>query len=212
MSGRPWGTTAVAPELWERIARVLKAEEGIGDAEVARRLGCARRPVASVRRDLGIMPSQSRRRWTDDRFGELIRPLPGGHQLWEGRIAPGGTPMAGQFLTVYQWSFRLHHGRKPFGRVYGVCRRSRCVAGPHLQDDLMRALDPDRLTLRGLDLLAIRTALSCDPPYPPLKIEEARLAFRLADLDVPGPELSARLSICARTFERWKAKGAPSPW
>lgn len=211
MKGAPWGATVVAPELWERIARILKAEAVVSDAEVARRLGCARRPVASVRRDLGIPPVMSQAPWTQDRFLEATRPAPGGHRIWQGPIGSNGTPMAGA-STAHRWAFHLHYGRKPLGRVHGACQRKRCVAGEHLQDDIHRALDPDRLTLRGLDLVAIRTALSCDPPHPPLKIEEARLAFRLADLSKPGPELSARMSITARTFERWKAKGAPSPW
>lgn len=212
MTGRPWGRSSVDPGTWERIARLLKEEQGISDSEVHRRLGVGRRAAAAVRRDLGLAPYRPGTVWTLERIAEQATPLPGGHLIWEGRVGQGGTPMLNRCLSVNQAVFRLHHGREPLGRVYGTCRRKRCVAGAHLQDDLLCALDPGRLTVRGLDLQAIRAALSCDPPYPPLRLPEARLAFRLADLTVNGKELAARLSITPRTFERWKSKGVPSPW
>lgn len=212
MKGAPWGHSVVEPETWERVARLLKEEPGISDAAVSRRLGANRRHVASVRRSLGIAPYRQGRPWTPERLAAMTRTLPGGHLRWEGRIGSGGAPMATGLLTVNRVAFRLHYGREPLGRVAGTCRRKWCVAGAHLQDDVLRAMDPDRLTLRGLDLLAIRTALRCDPPYPPLRIHEARMGFRIADLSVSGTELAARLSISERTFERWKAEGAPSPW
>jgi hypothetical protein len=216
VTGRRWGTSAVEVGTWERIARALKEEPGLSDSAVSRRLGVGRRAAASVRRDLGIAPyQQTPRLWTTEQIAALCEPLPGGHQIWGGRVGGTGTPMADRVSSVNQVVFRLHYGREPLGRVYGVCRRKRCVAGAHLQDDLMRAQDPDRMTLHGLDLLAIRTALTCDPPFPRLKVPEARLAFRMVDLaewEDRGPELAARMSVTSRTFERWKAKGAPSPW
>lgn len=215
MTGRPWGRSSVAPAVWERVARLLKEEPGISDSEVHRRLRVGRRAAAAVRRDLGMVPYRAGTVWTLERIAEQARPLRGGHLIWEGRVGQGGTPMLNRCLSVNQAVFRLHHGREPLGRVYGTCRRKRCIAGAHLRDDLLCALDPGRLTVRGLDLQAIRAALSCDPPYPPLTLAEARLAFRLVDLadyEGRGRELAARLSITPRTFERWKAKGAPSPW
>lgn len=213
MTGRPWGRSFVEPGVWERVARLLKEEPGISDSEVHRRLGVGRRAAAAVRRDLGLDPYRPEPTvWTLERVAEQATPLLGGHLVWEGRLGRTGTPMLSRTESVNRVVFRLHHGREPLGRVYGTCRRKRCVAGAHLRDDLLCALDPGRLTVRGLDLQAIRAALSCDPPYPPLRLPEARLAFRLADLTVNGVELAARLSITPRTFERWKSKGVPSPW
>lgn len=212
MTGRRWGLSVVDPGTWERVARLLKEEPDLSDSAVSRRLGVGRRASASVRRDLGMGPYRAARPWTAERIAAQCRAVPPGHLIWEGRLGQTGTPMVNRVLSVNQVSFRLHYRREPLGRVYGVCRRKCCVAGAHLQDDLLRAQDPSRMTLRGLDLLAIRTALSCDPPYPPLKLGEARLAFRLADLTGNGRELADRMNITARTFDRWKAKGAPSPW
>ncbi|MEV6738614.1 hypothetical protein AB0N14_17465 [Streptomyces sp. NPDC051104] len=203
----------VRAALWEQIARLLKSED-VSNTEAAVRLGVDRRFVARVRADLGL-PQYQRPpvRWTQERFDQMTRQLRGGHRRWLGRTSPDGVPMASRDESAYRVAFRLHHGRDPVGRVEGTCTRKRCVAGGHQRDDVMRKTAPELpvgLTQNGMDLVAIRRALSGEPPYPPLKPKERRYAFRQADPDLSIAELSARLGCARRTISRWREKGVPA--
>lgn len=202
-------------EKWERAARLLKAED-ISNVEAAERLGLCRNFVARVRADLGLPTHRPWEEWNQNRFEALTRLLPGGHRIWLGRCSPTGVPMAGRVVTAHKLAYRLHHGRLPLGRVRGTCTRSRCVAGGHQEDDVLRAADPARLSLHGMDLVAIRKALRGEAPYPSLDLAEQRMAFRLADpavgvVDRPYPavELAERLGCHERTVNRWRSQGVP---
>jgi hypothetical protein len=127
--------------------------------------------------------------------------------------------MAGKSLTAYRLAFRLHYDRQPVGRLIGTCRIKRCVAGAHLEDDVLRAAKTDGSTLtelpagatwHGMDLVAIRRCLRGPAPWPPLKLPEARFAFRFSDPDMSATELARRLGLCSTTVERNRNKGVPS--
>ncbi|MFJ6561996.1 hypothetical protein ACIQMV_19470 [Streptomyces sp. NPDC091412] len=202
---------------WERVARALK-EGHVSNIEVARQLGVRKEFVREVRADLGIAPFRMlRRHWTVVDFEALSVPVDGGHRRWLGRFSTSNVPMAGQSQTAYQVAFRLLHGREPLGRCEGTCTRKACVAGEHQEDDVMRAAQPGRLSYQGMDLVAIRQALLGKPPYPPLRLEEKRMAFRLADpalgvvaRGVPVVGLARRLGCCDQTIRRWRDEGVPA--
>ncbi|WP_328434511.1 hypothetical protein [Streptomyces sp. NBC_00425] len=204
-------------EKWERIARALKTES-MGNAQIAAKLGVGAEAVRKVRADLGMSAYRHRLKvWTWAEFEKSAPRLQGGHRLWKGRRGPSGVPMANRRLTAYQLAFRLHHGRDPVGKVTGRCRKKGCVEGSHLVDKILRdGIDasltelPAEATYRGMDVVAIRRCLRGDPPWPPLKLAEARFAFRFANPDMPATELSERLGLCATTVERYRKKGVPS--
>ncbi|MFB7574634.1 hypothetical protein [Streptomyces sp. NPDC056165] len=204
-------------QKWERVARLLKSEN-ISNTHVAAQLGVGRPFVARVREDLGLpeyrRPTQV---WTQEQFDAATRSLPGGHRLWLGRMSPDGTPMANRKLSAYRVAYQLHYRRDPVGRVEGTCTRKRCVAACHQEDDVLRAAQSGRVTLRGMDLAAMRKALRDKPPYPPLRLDERRMAFRLADpalgvvaAEVPVRELARRLGCCDETIRRWRDEGVPA--
>ncbi|MFB6963470.1 hypothetical protein ACFCYB_42685 [Streptomyces sp. NPDC056309] len=203
-------------EKWERVARLLK-EGPISNIGAARRLHLSKEFVREVRADLGMSPyRQLRHQWTVVDFEALSVPVDGGHRRWLGRFSTSNVPMAGQSQTAYQVAFRLLHGREPVGRCEGTCTRKACVAGEHQEDDVMRAAQPGRLSYQGMDLVAIRKALRGKPPYPPLRLEEKRMAFRLADpvlgvvaAEVPVVQLARRLGCCDQTIRRWRDEGVP---
>ncbi|MFD0209191.1 hypothetical protein ACFVH9_08635 [Streptomyces hirsutus] len=210
----------MTPEKWERIARLLK-EGPISDGEASRRLHVRKRAIAAVRADLGIPKYVVRRgkEWTREDYEELSVPLTGGHRRWRGRINRDGVPMAGKDLTAYRLAFRLHHGREPEGRMVGTCRIKRCVAGAHLEDNVLRAAKTDGsmlaelpvgATFRGMDLVAIRRCLYGSAPWPPLSLPEARFAFRFAAPDMSSAELARRLGLCPDTVGRYRKNGVPS--
>ncbi|MFF5968164.1 hypothetical protein ACFY64_31475 [Streptomyces collinus] len=208
------------PELWERIARVLKAGPISNDA-ASKQLGCAKRSVAQVRSDLGLAPFIVQRPggWTLADFEALSVPLRGGHRRWRGRCTTNGVPMAGKTMTAYRLSFRLHHDRPPVGRVSGTCRLNRCVAGAHLEDDVLRAAKTDwsaltelpaGATYQGMDLVAIRRCLRGPGPWPELKdLREKRFAFRFSNPEMSATELGRRLGLRAETIQRYRTKGVP---
>ncbi|MER5699652.1 hypothetical protein ACWDBO_37395 [Streptomyces mirabilis] len=206
-------------EKWERIARVLKAEN-IGDREIAARLGTTAQSVRKVRADLGLPIFRHRyKEWTPEEFERAAPRIQGGHRLWKGRRGPSGVPMANRLLTAYQLAFRLHHGRDPVGKIVGRCRRKGCVEGAHLVDRVMRDAVEDTSTLtelpaeatfQGMDIVAIRQCLRGDPPWPPLDLDEARFAFRFADPRMPSTELARRIGLCSATVDRYRNKGVPS--
>lgn len=205
----------MSPEKWERIARLLK-EGPVSNREAARRLRASTGTVAKVRADLGMAPYVVHRSegWTARDYEELSVPLRGGHVRWRGRHSPTGAPMAGKELTAYRLAFRLHHGRDPVGRVTGTCRMKRCVAGAHLADAVVRAAksvteSPAQATYQGLDMVAIRRALTGPAPYPPLTLAEQRAGFRLAASSASVSELAGRLGLSERTVQRWRTQGAP---
>ncbi|MFB7115182.1 hypothetical protein [Streptomyces sp. NPDC056291] len=203
-------------ERWERVARLLK-EGPISNIGAARRLRVRKEFVREVRADLGMRPYRLlRHQWTVVDYEALSVPVDGGHRRWLGRFSTSNVPMAGQSQTAYQVAFRLLHGREPVGRCEGTCTRKACVAGEHQEDDVMRAAQPGRLTYQGMDLVAIRQALRGKPPYPPLRLEEKRMAFRLADpalgvvsTEVPVVQLARRLGCCDQTIRRWRDEGVP---
>ncbi|MEU6595047.1 hypothetical protein ABZ923_38620 [Streptomyces sp. NPDC046881] len=210
------------PQLWESIARALKTAGGpVSNEAVSRRLGCARRSVAQVRLDLGLRPYRIEHRggWTLADFEEMSVELRGGHRRWRGRHNTHGVPMAGQHLTAYRLSFRLHHGREPVGKVTGTCRLNRCVAGGHLADSVLRVAPPVDLaaltelpaeaTVQGMDVVAIRRCLRGPQPWPELDLREARFAFRFSDPEMSAADLGRRLGVRPETVQRWRTKGAP---
>ncbi|MET8609715.1 hypothetical protein [Streptomyces misionensis] len=201
-------------EKWERTARLLKAQPNISNCQAARRLGLYKDFVRQVRADLGL-PVYRQNTWTQAKFDATTMQVAGGHRLWLGRWEDGRKPMAGK-VAARRLSYRLQHGREPVGRVEGTCTRGRCVAGDHLEDDVLRAAQPGRLTLHGMDLVAIRTALRGEPPYPALGRHEQRMAFRLADPalgvvheEIPVVELARRLGCADNTVRRWRDEGVP---
>jgi hypothetical protein len=206
------------PQLWESIARLLKAAP-ISNREAARQLGVHARLVAEVREDLGLRAFLVHRQWTRDDFEEMSVPLRGGHRRWRGRCSHHGVPMAGRRLSAYQLSFRLHHGRQPVGKVLGTCRLKRCIEGAHLADDVLRAAakDPSALTelpaeatFQGMDMVAIRRCLRGPQPWPKLKDpREKRFAFRFSDPAMSAAELGRRLGVRTETVQRWRTKGVP---
>lgn len=209
------------PQLWESIARALKTAGGpVSNETVSRQLGCARRSVAKVRADLGLQPYTVERRsgWTLADYEALTVPLRGGHRRWRGRHSSDGVPMAGRSLTAYRLAFRLHHQRPPVGWVIGTCSLKRCVAGPHLEDDVLRAVRaahvpaelPTEATWRGMDIVAIRRCLRGPEPWPDLSLDEARLAFHFSDPGMSAAKLSRRLGLSAETIQRYRTKGVPS--
>ncbi|MFJ3249164.1 hypothetical protein [Streptomyces sp. NPDC086782] len=202
---------------WERVARLLK-KEPISNIAVARQLRVDKAFVRQVREDLGMRPFWLHRdQWTVVDFEALSVPVGGGHRLWRGRFSTTNVPMAGRSETAYRLAFRLLHGREPVGRCEGTCTRKACVAGEHQEDDVMRAAEPGRLSYQGMDLVAIRKALRGTPPYPRLRPEEKRMAFRLADPSlgvvaaaVPVIQLARRLGCCDQTIRRWRDEGVPA--
>ncbi|MER7739957.1 hypothetical protein ABTX34_16855 [Streptomyces sp. NPDC096538] len=199
----------MSPEKWEAVARILK-EEDVSDKEVAARTGVYTEGVARVRRDLGLAPfvplHMRPKVWDRLAFEEMTVPLRGGHRRWKGRHTPNGVPMADRSTTAYRLSFRLHHEREPVGRLQGACRMARCVAGVHLEDDLLRA---ERATIfKGMDMVAIRRCLRRPGPWPVLKRDEARFALQFSDPGMPAVEVARRLGVCARTVERYRKKAA----
>ncbi|KQW13588.1 hypothetical protein [Streptomyces sp. Root369] len=207
------------PEKWERIARLLKAEY-ISNREAAARLGVGKEAVAEVRSDLGLPRFVLRRTWTREEFEALAPLIRGGHRLWRGRRSPDGTPVAGQNVTAYRVSFRLHHQREPVGHVKTACTRKWCVEGSHLADDLLRTAAvvdaatlpelPAEATWRGMDIVAIRRCLRGPEPWPALTLAEARFAFRFSNPDMGAAELGSRLGLRAETIQRYRTKGVPS--
>ncbi|MCX4609493.1 hypothetical protein [Streptomyces mirabilis] len=210
----------MTPERWERIARLLK-DGPISNGEVSRRLGEDRRAVAGVRADLGLPEyvQPAAKQWTREDFEAMSIPLRGAHRRWRGRVQRDGTPVADGKLTAYRLAFRLHHDREPVGRVLGTCRMKRCVAGAHLEDDVLRAARDDGSSLtelpagatwQGMDLVAIRRCLRGPAPWPPLSLPEARFAYRFSKPSMSAAELARRLGLCATTVERYRTKGVPS--
>ncbi|MDX3345982.1 hypothetical protein PV387_23120 [Streptomyces sp. ME02-6987-2C] len=208
------------PQLWESIARALKTAGGpVSNEAVSQRLGCARRSVAKVRADLGLQPYIVERRggWTLADYEALTVPLRGGHRRWRGRHSSDGVPMAGRALTAYRLAFRLHHDRPPVGWVIGTCSLKRCVAGAHLEDDVLRAARaaqvpaelPTEATWRGMDIVAIRRCLRGPEPWPALSLVEARFAFRFSDPGMSAADLGRRLGVRPETIQRYRTKGAP---
>ncbi|MEU7323325.1 hypothetical protein ABZ682_22655 [Streptomyces griseoviridis] len=209
------------PELWESIACALKAAKApVSNETVSRQLGCARRSVAKVRADLGLPPYRVEHRggWTLADYEVLAVPLSGSHRRWRGRHSSQGVPMAGKDVTAYRLAFRLHHGRMPVGRLVGVCTLKRCVAGGHLEDDVLRALRADRLptelpsaaTWRGMDIVAIRRCLRGPAPWPELSLREARFAYSFSDPAMSAAEVGRRLGLRAETIQRYRAQGVPA--
>ncbi|MFF0092782.1 hypothetical protein ACFYSF_22855 [Streptomyces canus] len=211
------------PQLWESIARALKtAGTPVSNEAVSQRLGCARRSVAEVRGDLGIPPYRVEHRggWTLADYEALAVPLRGGHRRWRGRHSNQGVPMAGKNLTAYRLAFRLHHDRPPVGRLVGTCALKRCVAGAHLEDDVLRAAKTDwsaltelpaGATYQGMDLVAIRRCLRGPEPWPELKdLREKRFAFRFSDPGMSAADLGRRLGLRAETVQRYRTKGVPA--
>jgi hypothetical protein len=206
----------VNPQKWERIARLLKSEY-VSNKEVAQRLGVGKEAVAEVREDLGLPRFVLRRTWTREEFEALAPRIRGGHRLWRGRRSPDGTPVAGQKVTAYRVSFRLHYQREPVGRVKGTCTRKWCVEGAHLADEVLRAARaaqepaelPTAATWRGMDIVAIRRCLRGAPPWPELSLREARFAFRYSDPAMSSAELGRRIGLRPETVQRYRTKGAP---
>ncbi|MFF4726425.1 hypothetical protein ACFY3M_13940 [Streptomyces mirabilis] len=209
----------MTPERWEEIAQALKAGP-VSDEAVSKLLRCHKRFVAEVRRDLGMPKYRPPARvWGREDYERLSVPLTGGHRRWRGRFDESGVPYANRMLTAYRLAFRVHHGRDPVGRVQGTCRYKRCVAGEHLNDRIIRKAIADGslltelpagATFRGMDLVAIRRCLRGPEPWPPLKLREARFAFRFSDPDMTSAELARRIGLCSETVQRYRKNGVPS--
>ncbi|MGJ3559006.1 hypothetical protein ACR6C2_08505 [Streptomyces sp. INA 01156] len=124
--------------------------------------------------------------------------------------------MAGKDMTAYRLAFRLHHGREPEGRMVGTCRIKRCVAGAHLEDNVLRAAKTDWSLPSELPVGDVPGhGHGGDPPvpvragpWPPLALLEARFAFRFANPDMSATELARRLGLCADTVQRYRKTGA----
>lgn len=209
----------MTPKRWEEIAQALKAGP-VSDTAVSKRLRCRKRLVAEVRRDLG-MPKyrQPARAWGQDDYEQLSVPLTGGHRRWRGPFDEAGVPYANRRLTAYQLAFRVHHGREAVGPVLGTCRYKRCVAGEHLNDRIIRQAIADGslltelpagATFQGMDLVAIRRCLHGPEPWPPLKLREARFAFRFSNPNMTSAELARRIGLASETVQRYRKNGAPS--
>jgi hypothetical protein len=211
----------VKEAVWEKIARLLKAEGPLSNREVARRLRVSVRSVAAVREDLGIPKYWigCRPAWDLARFEASTVRVAGGHRRWKGNKSPDGTPLVGN-ESAYRVAFRLHFGREPVGRLNRSCQVFRCVEGRHQRDRVMRdeargvietLTDlPVGGTYRGMDLVAIRRALRGRAPYPPLRPEERKFAAPFADPEMTTEDLARRLGCCPESARRWREKGVPA--
>lgn len=76
----------------------------------------------------------------EEALRQLSREVDGGHVLWTGPAARGGPglPWRGTTLSPARIAFRLHHGRAPQGNVTVACSVPQCIAGPCLQDRVLR--------------------------------------------------------------------------
>lgn len=108
--------------------------------DIARALdaACTEAPPVPSRSRGGRRPSASS--W-EDAFAQHTVEVEGGHVHWTGATNSRGTPVVafgGQVETGYRLAFRWHHKREPQGYVRPTCAYSRCLAGGHLADRLMR--------------------------------------------------------------------------
>ncbi|WNI20323.1 hypothetical protein [Actinacidiphila sp. ITFR-21] len=95
-------------------------------------------PLAPSRSRGGRAPSAAS--W-EDAFAQHTVAVEGGHLHWTGATTGRGTPVVaygGQVETGYRLAFRWHHGREPEGYVRPTCTYSRCLAGGHLADRVIR--------------------------------------------------------------------------
>lgn len=137
------GGRRVNEESRRRVAQFLKeAEEVPATVAIADRLGVDRRIVAEVRSDLGIgrtLPERQQPKvWNRETLEALMRPLPGGHCRWTGRVTGDGVPVVDSRTTAARVVFRETYGREPEGVVRVTCNVKHCIAGLHLADRPMR--------------------------------------------------------------------------
>lgn len=208
----------MSDDRWDTVARLLKSDPPLSDRAVAVQARVDRGFVRQVRADLGLpVFVRQARAWTVDEFLKETTLIRGGHRLWRGRRSVNGSPVFGHTSkTVYRLVFRLHYGREPVGRVSRSCTRKFCVEGSHQRDQVLRdeaaAAEltelPAGTEWRGMDLVAIRRALTGPAPYPPLEDDERHFAARFADPAMTTKELARRLGCCEQSAKRWREKGA----
>lgn len=128
---------------FESLTRILQEQPQVSDAELGYRLDCSPDLVARVRESLGMdpmpLPPHNARLPREERLMIWSRPLPGGHRRWLGRVSSShGVPLINN-VSALRIAFRMEHGREPEGPVFRDCRRSWCISGPHLTDQVLRA-------------------------------------------------------------------------
>ncbi|MGW3735203.1 hypothetical protein [Streptomyces sp. NPDC005148] len=210
-------------------AEIVAALDGaVSNVAVARKLGCAPERVRRVRAKAGV-PVYARGRlgsgesWAEA-FDARTLAVDGGHLDWTGSLSEHGTPvlrLRHETRTAYRYAFRVHHGREAEGKCVPLCGLSRCVAGAHLEDRVMRdarlakeqrprvrgRMDPPvgATWHRDVDLIAVERVLSGVPPLPELTEDEQRYAVVVMTEANMGAEVIAqRLGVDARTVTRWR--------
>lgn len=137
------------------------------------------------------------------------------HVHWTGSVSDHGTPvlrLRNDQMSAYRYAFRLEYGREPEGRLSSTCAYEVCVAGIHLEDRHMRDVGLHRIPVgatwhAGMDLVAVRRALSGVPPRPTLREEEERYAVVVGTgRGLSAEELAQRLGIAPRTVVRWRTE------
>ncbi|MFD5251309.1 helix-turn-helix domain-containing protein [Streptomyces bobili] len=134
--------TAQAREA--RIVAMLRA--GATIPQIRADTGCSRHTIARVRRAHGLPspPPVRPRTSIAEALACYVQPYGDDHARWTGPTSKNrdiGQPQLyaeGRRYNARHEIFRAHHGRAPEGRVRTTCTEPRCIAGPHLADDIHR--------------------------------------------------------------------------
>ncbi|PWI16063.1 hypothetical protein DI272_19225 [Streptomyces sp. Act143] len=132
----------------------------------------------------------------------------GGHRLWQGPLASGGTPVMffdGEKISAARVAFRIAYGRQPVGYVKCGCELAGCVEPRHQTDRLIRQ-EQRRPPEPVVDMVAVELAVAGELDDPGLTPAEKREAVRLAPPTMPVYILARRIGACSRTVKALRAE------
>lgn len=131
--------------LEQRVASLLL--QGATYKTIGQTVGVSPPTVLRIRREWNI-PAAVREpapgRTVEETLARYTEPYGDGHVRWSGPHS-GRTPSLyaeGRRYNARHVAFRAHHGRNPAGHVQAGCPETRCMAGAHLTDDVLRAAQP----------------------------------------------------------------------
>lgn len=131
----------------QAVRRDIEAmlRKNIPQMHIARQLGVAPATVQRTREALGIPAPRRGRPDTyvsvEDAYRSNSEAVGDGHYRWIGHTDTTGHPRLNfrqQRLSARQIAFRIYHGRDPRGRISVGCDMAHCVAGAHMEDQLIR--------------------------------------------------------------------------